>query len=305
MAGVTRDRVSQGNTSEIPRPARRPEWIRARVPADEQVQELRGLMRTGTLHTVCEEAMCPNQGECWGKGTAAFLLLGDICTRACGFCDIKHGRPAALDSEEPARVASAVRMMGLRHVVVTSVNRDDLPDGGASVFAETIRRIRDQASGCTIEVLIPDFKGDPRALRTVVDARPEILNHNVETVERLFRKVQPQDRYAWAEAVLRGAKQMRPDGLTKSGIMVGLGETFEEVTGVMRDLRDWGVDILTIGQYLRPSRRHLPVERYYTPEEFAEWKRIGLEDIGFGWVESAPMVRSSYRADEQARVLLK
>jgi lipoic acid synthetase len=304
MITPTRERIRQGESGEPIRPGRRPDWIRARAPTEEQVRGLRSLMRTGGLHTVCEEAMCPNLGECWGKGTAAFLLLGDVCTRGCGFCDIKHGRPGPLDREEPGHVARAVAAMGLQHVVITSVNRDDLPDGGASVFAEVIHRIREAAPECTIEVLIPDFKGDQDSLRMVVDARPEILNHNVETVARLFRKVQPQDRYPWAEATLRGAKRMRPRGLTKSGIMVGLGETFDEVAATMRDLREWGVDILTIGQYLQPSRKHLPVERYCPPEEFAEWKRIGLKELGFRWVESAPLVRSSYRADEQARILL-
>jgi lipoyl synthase len=305
MAGTTRDRVAPTESGNQPNPGRRPDWIRARVPAESQVQGIRSLMRTDTLHTVCEEAMCPNQGECWGKGTAAFLMLGDVCTRACGFCDIKHGRPAAPDAAEPARVTDAVRILGLRHVVITSVNRDDLPDGGASIFADVIRRIHTSVPGCTVEVLIPDFKGDSGALRKVVEAKPDILNHNVETVARLFRKVQPQDKYEWAEATLRGAKQMNPEGLTKSGMMVGLGETFDEVVDVMRDMRNWGVDILTIGQYLQPSRNHLPVERYCPPEEFAEWKRIGLNELGFRWVESAPMVRSSYRADEQARALVK
>jgi lipoic acid synthetase len=304
MPAATRDRIPQTNSAAAPRPGRRPEWIRARVPDEELVHAVRARVRGDMLHTVCEEAMCPNLGECWGRGTAAFLLLGDICTRACRFCDIRHGKPGPLDPEESARVAGAVRGMGLRHVVITSVNRDDLPDGGASVFADVIRRIHADSTGCTVEVLIPDFKGDSDALRTVVDARPDILNHNVETVARLFRKIQPQDRYEWAEATLRGAKRMRPDGLTKSGLMVGLGETFEEVVGVMRDLRAWGVDILTIGQYLQPSLRHLRVERFCPPEEFEAWKRIGLEELGFRWVESAPMVRSSYRADEQARRLI-
>ncbi len=303
MPAPTRERIRQAESGEAARPGRRPEWIRARAPSEEQIRGLRSLMRGSELHTVCEEAMCPNLGECWGRGTSAFLLLGDVCTRGCGFCDIQHGRPAPPDPEEPGRIARAVQAMGLRHVVITSVNRDDLPDGGAGVFAEVIHRIRETVPDCTIEVLIPDFKGDQNALRTVVDARPEILNHNVETVARLFRKVQPQDRYSWAEATLRGAKRMRPGGLTKSGIMVGLGETFDEVTATMRDLREWGVDILTIGQYLQPSRKHLPVERYCPPEEFAEWKRIGLNELGFRWVESAPLVRSSYRADEQARMM--
>lgn len=303
MREPTRDRLPVLPENQSARPVRRPEWIRLQNSSGEQTGAVRAMMRAGVLHTVCEEAMCPNLGECWGRGTATFLLLGDVCTRACGFCDVKRGRPAPLDPGEADRVARAVQAMHLRHAVITSVNRDDLPDGGASVFAGVINRIREITPGCTIEVLIPDFKGKRDALQVVVDARPDILNHNVETVPRLFRKVQPQDRYEWAQAVLTGAKEIRPEQLTKSGIMVGLGETNDEVVAVMRELRSWGVDILTIGQYLQPSRRHLPVERYYTPAEFASWKEAGLTEIGFRWVESAPLVRSSYRADEQARVL--
>jgi lipoic acid synthetase len=260
-------------------------------------------MRDEALHTVCEEALCPNLGECWSRGTAAFLLLGNVCTRTCGFCDVKHGRPVPVSSDEPARVAVGVEQMRLRHVVVTSVNRDDLADGGASCFAETIRCIRERVPGCTVEVLIPDFQGKQDSLQRVVEAHPDILNHNVETVPRLFRKVQPQDRYEWARAVLRGAKRLNPAQTTKSGIMVGLGETFDEVVSTLRELRAWDVDIVTIGQYLQPSRRHLAVERYYPPQEFAELKRIGLEELGFRWIESAPLVRSSYRAEEQVRAL--
>ena len=285
-----------------PRPLRRPEWIKVRAPAGETYQWLRRMMRSKALHTVCEEARCPNLGECWGSGTATFLLLGDTCTRSCGFCDIKTGRPAALDWLEPERVARAVRAMNLRHAVITSVNRDERPDGGAPIFAMVIRRIRELQPGCSVEVLIPDFKGSRQALKMVMDARPEILNHNVETVPRLFRKVQPQDRYEWAQATLTNAKELDPEVLTKSGIMVGLGETMDEVMATMRDLRSWGVDILTIGQYLQPTRRHLPIERYYTPQEFAELKRYGLQ-IGFRWVESGPLVRSSYRAEQQVRAL--
>ncbi len=303
MSEPVRDRIRIPKGQEPPGPRRRPEWIRLTKPPEEQVQALRSLMRSASLHTVCEEAMCPNFGECWSRGTATFLLLGDVCTRSCGFCDVKHGRPAPLDSGEPERVARAAAQMKLRHVVITSVNRDDLPDGGAAAIAETIRRVRGMLPGCTVEVLIPDFKGSESSLRTVLADHPDILNHNVETVPRLFRKVQPQDRYAWAQAVLQGAKRIDPAQCTKSGIMVGLGETNEEVLRVMRDLRGWRVDILTIGQYLQPSRRHLPVERYCRPEEFADWKRIGLEELGFLWVESSPLVRSSYRADEQAAAL--
>ncbi|HJX41163.1 MAG TPA: lipoyl synthase [Anaerolineales bacterium] len=285
-----------------PRPGRRPPWIKVRAPAGETYEWLRNMMRSKSLHTVCEEARCPNLGECWGAGTATFLLMGDTCTRSCGFCDIQTGRPSPLDWLEPERVARAVQAMDLRHAVITSVNRDERPDGGAPIFALVIRRIRQLQPGCSVEVLIPDFKGSPEALGIVMAARPEILNHNVETVPRLFRKVQPQDRYEWAQATLSNAKRLEPDVLTKSGVMLGLGETLDEVKAVMRDLRDWGVDILTIGQYLQPTKQHLPIERYYTLEEFAELKRYGLE-IGFRWVESGPLVRSSYHAEQQVRAL--
>jgi lipoic acid synthetase len=283
-------------------PLRRPAWIKVRAPGGSAYEKVRDLMRSKALHTVCEEAHCPNMGECWGAGTATFLMMGDTCTRSCGFCDIKTGRPAPLDWTEPIRVAEAVRAMNLRHVVITSVNRDERPDGGAPIFAMVIKRIRQVQPGCSIEVLIPDFKGKPEALKIVMDAQPEILNHNVETVPRLFRKVQPQDHYEWAMATLGNAKVMDPLVLTKSGMMVGLGETFDEVVEVMRDLAKLKVDILTVGQYLQPSKQHLPIERYYRPEEFEELKRIGLE-LGFKWVESGPLVRSSYHADQQVRAL--
>jgi lipoic acid synthetase len=281
---------------------RRPDWIKVRAPSGESYEGLQHLMRSKALHTVCEEAGCPNMGECWGSGTATFLMLGDVCTRTCGFCDVKHGRPGPLDWQEPERVAQAVMNMSLKHAVITSVNRDERRDGGAPIFAMVIRRIRQLQPGCSIEVLIPDFKGSVEALRIVMAARPEILNHNVETVPRLFKQVQPQDRYEWSQAILTHAKRLDPEVLTKSGIMVGLGETFDEVQDTMRDLRSWGVDILTIGQYLQPSRKHLPIERYYTPDEFEALKQFGL-DLGFQWVESAPLVRSSYRAGEQVREL--
>jgi lipoic acid synthetase len=287
---------------ENARPTPRPDWIKVRAPSGETYEWLRDLMRVKALHTVCEEAMCPNIGECWGAGTATFLLMGDTCTRSCGFCDIKTGRPAPLDWLEPERVAHAVKAMNLRHAVITSVNRDERSDGGAPIFALIIRRIRELQPGCSVEVLIPDFKGSLEALKTVMDARPEILNHNVETVPRLFRKVQPQDRYEWAKATLSHAKRLDPQVLTKSGIMLGLGETIEEVRTTIQDLRAWGVDILTIGQYLQPSKRHLPIERYYTLEEFESLKEFGL-GIGFRWVESGPLVRSSYRAERQVREL--
>ncbi len=297
---TTRDRVNPDKIDTTP--IRRPSWIRVRAPSGETYEWLQDLMRRKALHTVCEEAGCPNMGECWGSGTATFLMLGDVCTRTCGFCDVRHGRPQELDWDEPERVAQAVKAMDLKHAVITSVNRDDRADGGAPIFAAVIRRIREIHPGCSVEVLIPDFKGSQEALKMVMEERPEILNHNVETVPRLFRLVQPQDRYEWSEAVLRGARRMDPEVLTKSGIMVGLGETVDEVRAVMDDLRAWGVDILTLGQYLQPSRRHLPIARYYSLEEFEELKQYGL-GIGFRWVEAAPLVRSSYHAAEQVRAL--
>ncbi len=296
----TRDRVKEETMDTTPR--RRPEWIRVRAPGGETYEWLQSLMRRKELHTVCEEANCPNMGECWGSGTATFLMLGDVCTRTCGFCDVIHGKPEPIDWQEPERVAQAIKAMDLKHAVITSVNRDDRKDGGAPIFAMVINCIRQLHPGCSIEVLIPDFKGSLEALKIVMDARPEILNHNVETVPRLFNVVQPQDHYEWAAAILSNAKKLDPEVLTKSGIMVGLGETLDEVKEVMRDQRSWGVDILTVGQYLQPSRKHLPIERYYTLEEFAEIKAYGLE-IGFQWVESAPLVRSSYHAAEQVRAL--
>ena len=297
---ATRDRVNPEKFDTTPQ--RRPSWIKVRAPSGETYEWLQQLMRKKSLHTVCEEAGCPNMGECWGSGTATFLMMGDICTRTCGFCDIKRGRPEALDWLEPERIAQAVKSMQLKHAVITSVNRDDRRDGGAPIFAMVIQRIRQLHPGCSVEVLIPDFKGSIEALRIVMRARPEILNHNVETVPRLFKLVQPQDRYEWAKATLSNAKKLDPDVLTKSGIMLGLGESIDEVKAVMDDLRTWGVEILTIGQYLQPSRKHLPIARYYTPEEFEELRIYGL-GIGFKWVESGPLVRSSYHAAEQVRAL--
>jgi len=296
----TRDRVNPEIINT--RPMRRPEWIKVQAPTGETYQKLRELMKKKELHTVCEEAGCPNMGECWGSGTSTFLMMGDVCTRGCRFCDVKHGRPEALDWQEPERVAQAVKAMNLRHAVITSVNRDERIDGGAPIFAMVIRRIRELQPGCSVEVLIPDFKGNVDALKIVMDARPEILNHNLETVPRLFKSVQPQSRMEWSKATLVNAKILDPETLTKSGVMVGLGETLDEVKDAMRLLREWDVDILTIGQYLQPSRRHLAIERYYTMEEFNELKEFGNE-IGFKWVESAPLVRSSYHAAEQVRAL--
>jgi lipoic acid synthetase len=246
--------------------------------------------------------MCPNIGECWSKGTATFLLMGDTCTRSCGFCHIKTGRPAALDEDEPRRVADSVQTLNLSHCVLTSVNRDELPNGGAHIFANTVREIRKRLPNCTIEVLIPDFKGDRAALKTVMDAQPEILNHNTETVPRLYRTVRPQANYQQTLQVLSGAKELDPGAITKTGIMVGLGETKEEIIQVMRDWKEHDVDILTIGQYLRPTPLHLPVYRYVHPDEFREYAAIAKE-MGFQWVESGPLVRSSYHAGSQAEAL--
>ncbi|MBT3713138.1 MAG: lipoyl synthase, partial [Anaerolineae bacterium] len=271
-------------------------------PSGETQKKIKALMRRKELHTVCEEAMCPNLGECFGAGTATFLMLGDVCTRSCGFCDVKHGMPESLDRGEAERVAQAVKSMDLKHAVITSVNRDERRDGGAPIFAMVIRRIHEIMDDCSVEVLIPDFKGSVEALKIVMDSKPDILNHNVESVPRLFKSIQPQSNYAKTEAVLRNAKKLMPKGLTKSGIMVGLGEEMDEVKEVIRDLHSWGVDILTIGQYLQPSRRHLAIERYYTLEEFAELEEFG-KDLGFRWVESGPLVRSSYHAAEQVRGL--
>jgi len=303
MTTIDLDSIGVNETAVLRPKHRHPDWIRARIPSGENYERLNELMRSKSLHTVCEEAQCPNMGECWGAGTATFLMMGDICTRSCAFCDIKTGRPLPLDFAEPLRVATAVKAMNLRHVVITSVNRDERKDGGAPIFAAVIQRVRELQPGCSIELLIPDFKGSAEALQIVMDARPEILGHNVETVPRLFRKVQPQDHYEWAMTTLENAKKMDPEVLTKSGIMVGLGETWDEVLAVMQDLVDRGVDILTVGQYLQPrADQHLPVEKYYHPDEFAELKRIGLE-MGFKWVESGPLVRSSYHADQQVRAL--
>ena len=284
-------------------PQRRPEWIKVRAPAGAEFERLRSLMRTRGLHTVCEEALCPNIGECWGSGTATFLMMGNICTRSCGFCDIQTGRPLPLDFGEPLRVAEAIQAMRLEHAVITSVNRDERPDGGAPIFALVIREVRRLQPGCSIEVLIPDFKGRREALQIVMDARPEILNHNVETVPRLFKRVQPQDSFDWARATLTNARQMDPDVLTKSGIMLGLGETLAEIKETLAEMRSWGVNILTVGQYLQPSKKHLPIERYYTPQEFADIKSYAEDELHFDWVECAPLVRSSYHAAQQVRAL--
>jgi lipoic acid synthetase len=284
------------------RPRRRPPWIKVRAPTGEAYHAVKRLMRAKSLHTVCEEARCPNIAECWQHRTATFLILGDTCTRNCRFCNVKTGRPGPLDPHEPQRVAQAVQAMGLKHAVITSVDRDDLDDGGASVFAAVICAIRQGQPSCSVEVLIPDFRGRVAPLQVVMDERPDILNHNVETVPSLFRAIQPQCRYEWSLDVLRNAKALWAQAVTKSGLMVGLGETVEEVLAVMRDLRQVGVDILTVGQYLQPTRHHAPIARYYAPEEFETLREQG-QDMGFRWVESGPLVRSSYHAGEQVESL--
>jgi lipoyl synthase len=281
---------------------KRPDWLKVRFSNGPHYQEVKDLLRGMTLHTVCEEAHCPNIGECFESRTATFLILGSVCSRACRFCAVEHGRPAGLDEEEPARVAEAVRQLGLRYVVVTSVTRDDLPDGGAGIFAATIREVRQASPHCGIEVLIPDFAGSRAALAAVMAARPDILNHNVETVPALYRRVRPQADYARSLALLARAKEMDAGVLTKSGVMVGVGETWEQLLGLMGDLAAVGCDILTVGQYLAPSARHLPIERYYTPEEFAGLKVEG-ERLGLRHVEAAPLVRSSYHAGHTAAFL--
>ncbi len=278
---------------------RRPDWLKVRLPVGSNFRELVGIMRTQALHTVCEEARCPNIGDCWERRTATFLILGNVCTRHCAYCAIAHGLPTELDVQEPERVADAVAAMGLRHVVITSVDRDDVADGGAGLFARTVRLIRERVPACSVEVLIPDFKGDPEALRAVLAAEPDILNHNIETVPRLFRAVRSGGNYRRSLDLLARAKAWGRRGLTKSGMMVGLGEAWDEVLGTMRDLRGVGCDILTIGQYLSPGKDYVPIARYYHPDEFALLKAEGL-GMGFRHVESGPLVRSSYHADEQA-----
>lgn len=277
----------------------RPGWLRVRFPGGERYQDLKRTMRTLDLHTVCESARCPNLGECWEHGTATFMILGDICTRACGFCAVPSGKPAGPpDEEEPLRVAEAVERMRLRYAVVTSVNRDDQPDGGAKIFARTIAAIRNRVPDCKVEVLIPDFRGDAAALETVVAARPDVLNHNVETVPRLYRRVRPGAIYERSLQLLRRAKQLAPSMPVKTGMMLGLGESRAEVLQAMSDLVAQGTDILTLGQYLQPTREHLPVVRFVPPQEFAEYKQLGTA-MGFRHVESGPLVRSSYHAFEQ------
>ncbi|MCY4567153.1 MAG: lipoyl synthase [Candidatus Poribacteria bacterium] len=281
---------------------RHPTWIKARMPSGDNYAELKRLMRNLQLHTVCEEARCPNIGECWNSRTATFMILGDVCTRRCMFCAVKKGAPGGIvDVDEPRRLGEAVGHLKLEHVVITSVNRDDLTDGGAGIFAKCIAEARKHRPGCTVEVLIPDLEGNWDALAVIVEARPEVLNHNTETVPRLYRRVRPYANYQQTLNLLRTSKQLDAQMLTKSGLMVGLGETVTELLETMEDLRNTNCDILTVGQYLSPSSRHLPIQRYYTPEEFEEIKEAGIE-MGFRHVESGPLVRSSYHAGEQARL---
>jgi lipoic acid synthetase len=277
---------------------RKPPWLKVPAPGGPNYLALKHLMRELKLHTECEEAHCPDVGECWEHKAATFMILGDVCTRNCAYCAVAHGTPTALDRDEPVRLAAAVRQMGLEHVVITSVDRDDLPNGGAEIFAACIAEIRQQAPGTSVEVLIPDFKGSERALRIVLEAKPDILNHNLETIERLYRLARPGGRYIRALELLRRARAFDPSLLTKSGIICGLGEEWDELLVAMQDVRAQGVDILTLGQYLRPSSAHLPIARYYTPAEFAELARRGRE-MGYRHVQAGPLVRSSYHAWEQ------
>ncbi|MDX1984874.1 MAG: lipoyl synthase [Bryobacteraceae bacterium] len=284
----------------IESPLKRPVWLRAPAPAGDNYQDLKALVGRLKLHTVCESAACPNVGECWNQRTATFMILGNVCTRRCGFCAVQKGAPLEVDMDEPRRVAEAVTALGLRYAVVTSVNRDDRKDGGALLFAMTIRAIRDAVPGCKVEVLVPDFQGSHEAMDIVMDAAPDVLNHNTETVPRLYRQVRLGARYERSLDMLRYAKSRRPAIPVKSGLMLGLGETMEEVIQVLRDLKAHGVDIVTLGQYLRPSAKHLPILRYVSPEEFAHLRRAGME-MGFAHVEAGPLVRSSYHADDSHR----
>jgi lipoic acid synthetase len=279
-----------------PAPARRPDWLKVSLPRGESYSHIKSLVTQHALHTVCEEARCPNVGECWGAGTATFMILGDVCTRSCGFCAVKTGRPATLDLDEPRRLAAAIRTMNLTHAVITSVNRDELADGGAGIFAECIRAVRRELPTCRVEVLIPDFRGVWPALQTVLDARPDILNHNIETVPRMYATVRPQGKYERTLELLRRAKEF--GAFTKSGLMIGIGESDAEVVAVMRDLRAVGCDVLTIGQYLQPTKAHLPVDRFVPPETFRVLQEQALA-MGFRYCESGPLVRSSYHAESQ------
>ncbi len=283
-----------------PLPERKPSWLKVKAPGGENYLRLKKLMRELDLHTVCEEARCPNVGECWEHGTATFMILGDVCTRNCAYCAVAHGRPPKFDPAEPSRVAEAALKMNLRHLVITSVDRDDLPDFGAWAFAETSRQVHEAVPGCSVEVLVPDFQGDADAIRTVLEARPEIYNHNTETVPRLYKKARPGGRYERVREIFRLSKRLAPDIPTKTGIILGMGETNEEVLQTMRELREVDVDILTLGQYLRPSDDHIRLDRYVTPDEFRLFYDQGMA-MGFKHVESGPLVRSSYHAWEQVQ----
>jgi lipoic acid synthetase len=283
-----------------PLPERKPSWLKVKAPGGSNYLKLKQMMREMNLHTVCEEAHCPNVGECWEHGTATFMILGDVCTRNCAYCAVSHGRPPKYDIEEPSRVADAIGQMNLQHAVITSVDRDDLPDYGAYIFAETIRQIKQRLPDCSVEVLVPDFQGNEDSIRTVLEAGPDIYNHNTETVPRLYKKCRPGGRYERVLNIFRTAKRLAPHIPTKTGIILGMGETLEEVEIVMRDLRSVDVDILTLGQYLRPSDSHIKLDRYVTPEEFRHMREIGMA-MGFRHVESGPLVRSSYHAWEQVQ----
>ena len=289
-----------GRHSKAPLPDRKPPWLKVKAPGGSNYLKLKGMMRELGLHTVCEEARCPNVGECWEHGAATFMILGDVCTRNCAYCAVAHGRPPRFDAAEPTRVAEAVARMNLQHVVITSVDRDDLPDFGAWAFAETIRQIRSAVPGCSVEVLVPDFQGDEAAIAAVLEASPDIYNHNTETVPRLYKKARPGGRYERVLNIFRLARRLAPSIPTKTGIILGLGETNEEVLRTMRELREVDIDILTLGQYLRPSNDHIALDRYVTPDEFAMFREEGRA-MGFRHVESGPLVRSSYHAWEQVQ----
>ena len=289
-----------GRHRRDPLPDRKPSWLKVKAPGGENYLRLKQMMQELNLHTVCQEARCPNIGECWDHGTATFMILGDVCTRNCAYCAVSHGRPPKYDIEEPSRVATAIAQMNLRHAVITSVDRDDLPDFGAYIFAETIRQIHEKLPACSIEVLVPDFQGNVDSIRAVLEARPDIYNHNTETVPRLYKKARPGGRYERLLDIFRLSKTLAPDIPTKTGIILGLGETNEEVIETMKDLRSVDVDILTLGQYLKPSDSHIALDRYVTPEEFRELYEVGMS-LGFRHVESGPLVRSSYHAWEQVQ----
>lgn len=308
---VEKHQRGEAKTARIPikvevtnRPKRKPAWIRAKSPAGPEVQRLKSILRESRLHTVCEEASCPNLGECFAHGTATFMIMGDICTRRCPFCDVAHGRPDPLDENEPHNLAQTIKVMALRYVVVTSVDRDDLRDGGAGHFVDCIQAIREASPVIRIEILVPDFRGrKDRALNILRAAPPDVFNHNLETVPRLYKQARPGSDYTWSLTLLKQFKQEHPQVLSKSGLMLGLGETLDEVEQVMRDMREHNVEMLTLGQYLQPSKHHLPVDRYVHPDEFEQLRLIG-ESLGFSQVASGPMVRSSYHADQQAAGLV-